>query len=75
MRLGEGYVIANSTFSWWGAYLSRSSNPLIIAPRPWFSKVESPRDLIPDSWLTIETIQSENRFKDFEGDGDGYLLS
>ena len=75
MRLGEGYVIANSTFSWWGAYLSRSSNPLIIAPQPWFSKVESPRDLIPGSWLSIETIQSENRFKDSEGDGDGYLLS
>ncbi len=66
MRLGEGYVIANSTFSWWGAYLSKSSKPMIIAPKPWFSKVESPKDLIPESWITIETVQSENNFKNFE---------
>jgi glycosyltransferase involved in cell wall biosynthesis len=68
MRLGEGYVIANSTFSWWGAYLSRSNNPLIIAPKPWFSGVESPKYLIPESWITVETVPSENNFKNFERD-------
>lgn len=67
MRLGQGYVIANSTFSWWGAYLSKSINPLVIAPSPWFSKVESPKDLIPDSWMTIETIPGEQSFENFEG--------
>ena len=67
MRLGHGYVIANSTFSWWGAYLSKSIEPLVIAPSPWFSKVESPEALIPDTWMTIETIPSEQSFKNFEG--------
>jgi glycosyltransferase involved in cell wall biosynthesis len=67
MRLGKGYVIANSTFSWWGAYLSKSRNPLVIAPTPWFSAIESPKDLIPDSWTTIETVQSERNFKNIDG--------
>jgi hypothetical protein len=63
MRLGKGYVIANSTFSWWGAYLSRADNPQIFAPKPWFSEIESPKDLVPDSWTRIETQRSENSFK------------
>jgi hypothetical protein len=63
MRLGKGYVIANSTFSWWGAYLSRSENPKIFAPEPWFSEIESPKDLVPKSWTRIETLRSENFFK------------
>jgi hypothetical protein len=63
MRLGKGYVIANSTFSWWGAYLSRSDNPQIFAPKPWFSEIDSPKDLLPESWTCIETQRSENSFK------------
>jgi glycosyltransferase involved in cell wall biosynthesis len=66
MRLGKGYVIANSTFSWWGAYLSKFDNPRIFAPKPWFSDIESPKDLVPESWISIETLKSENRFKNNE---------
>jgi hypothetical protein len=67
MRLGKGYVIANSTFSWWGAYLSRADSPKIFAPKPWFSEIESPKDLLPESWTRIETLSSENSFKKNEG--------
>lgn len=66
MRLGKGYVIANSTFSWWGAYLSKFDNPKIFAPKPWFSEIESPKDLVPESWTCIETLKSENRFRNNE---------
>jgi hypothetical protein len=50
MRLGCAYVIANSTFSWWGAFLSRSDNPLVVAPDPWFTGQDEPPVLIPREW-------------------------
>jgi hypothetical protein len=50
MRFGHGYVIGNSTYSWWGAYLSYNSKPVVIAPSPWFQKIISPRDITPPEW-------------------------
>lgn len=53
MRFGAGYVIANSSFSWWAAFLSHSENPDVIAPFPWFKSLEEPLDLIPKNWTRI----------------------
>jgi hypothetical protein len=53
MRFGAGYVIANSSFSWWAAVLSHSENPGVIAPYPWFKSLEEPLDLIPKNWTRI----------------------
>lgn len=50
MRNGRGYVIGNSTYSWWGAFLSFTPNAKVIAPEPWFRKTSSPQDLIPPHW-------------------------
>jgi hypothetical protein len=55
MRLGKGYVIANSTFSWWGAALSYELKPLVIYPYPWFKSMDSPLDLVPPHWLPVST--------------------
>jgi hypothetical protein len=51
MRLGKGYVIANSSFSWWAAMLSYNSNAQVIAPTPWFIGQNEPVDLIPPNWV------------------------
>jgi len=56
MRLGVGYLIGNSTFSYWAAMLSRAPNPIVVAPNPWFLNAKSPSDLIPSSWLQIDSI-------------------
>ena len=53
MRYGNGYVIGNSTFSWWGAYLSYTREAKIIAPNPWFKNLPTPHLLIPPNWETI----------------------
>ena len=53
MRLGSGYVIGNSTFSWWGAFLSYTNNSPTIAPKPWFIGMDDPNELIPPNWRLI----------------------
>lgn len=53
MRLGSGYVISNSTFSWWGAFLSHHPNPVVISPNPWFSGYDEPAGLVPPNWIRM----------------------
>jgi hypothetical protein len=55
MRLGCGYVIANSTFSWWAAFLRKNEDAEVIAPTPWFSGMPEPVDLIPANWQRIDS--------------------
>jgi len=54
MRLGSGYVIGNSSFSWWGAYLSHTISAPTVAPDPWFIGMKQPNELIPPNWITIQ---------------------
>ena len=48
-EIHDGAIIANSTFSWWGAYLSSSSS--VIYPLRWFSNTTP--DLFPEQWMGI----------------------
>ena len=54
MRLGHAYIIGNSTFSWWGAFLSKVADAPTIAPIPWFTGLQEPVDLIPPNWKRLE---------------------
>lgn len=47
-------IIANSSFSWWAAWLNQNNNKCIIAPKKWFaiSSLDT-KDLIPKSWITL----------------------
>jgi hypothetical protein len=46
------HIIANSSFSWWGAWLSENAGKKVIAPRNWFRTLEN-KDIIPNGWLTL----------------------
>lgn len=59
MSLCRGYVIANSSFSWWAAFLSESTNARVVAPSPWFTGLPEPTDLIPFNWSRVEGFLSK----------------
>jgi len=52
MRYGSAYVIANSSFSWWGATLSHTNNSRVVAPDKWFAGMQDPQELLPSNWMT-----------------------
>ena len=55
MRLGKNYIIANSTFSWWAAFSSTSTDTHVVAPSPWFKGMKSPNELVPGNWIKVDS--------------------
>lgn len=53
LRRANGYVISNSTFSWWAANLSHTKNPAVVCPDPWFKEMPEPKELIPKNWIRM----------------------
>jgi hypothetical protein len=49
-------IIANSSFSWWGAWLNRNEEKMVIAPKKWYKHTEMNNNashIIPNGWITI----------------------
>lgn len=47
-------IIANSSFSWWGAWLNQNSRKIVIAPETWLFDGKSHGDIYPDGWIRLQ---------------------
>lgn len=46
-------IIANSSFSWWGAWLNPNENKIVVAPKKWINGKKMP-DILLDKWITVK---------------------
>lgn len=56
MSAAKHNIIANSTYSWWGAWLNNNPNKIIIAPEYWFnpkSNLANVNHIIPAEWIKL----------------------
>lgn len=53
MSLCRHHITANSSFSWWGAWLSTGTDKIVVAPKNWFRKSINTKDLVPSNWYQI----------------------
>jgi hypothetical protein len=54
MSLCQHHIIANSSFSWWGAWLNPSIDKIVIAPSQWVLSDFDTSDIVPSSWVKLD---------------------
>ena len=53
MRHAGAFVIANSSLSWWGAWLNPKIDKIVVAPHRWFAANYDSSDIVPSSWTQM----------------------
>lgn len=53
MSLCKHHIIANSSFSWWGAWLNPNKTKIVVAPKSWFVNGNDAKDLTPLEWTKL----------------------
>lgn len=62
ISLCNHHILPNSTFSWWGAWLSRNPEKKIFTPYPWFDRPKSDRnvrEIIPSNWIRVNKYDED----------------
>jgi hypothetical protein len=54
MSCCKHHIIANSSFSWWGAWLSNNPKKVVVAPKKWFNNYhKDEQDVVPENWVRV----------------------
>ena len=62
------FIIANSTFSWWGAWLGEKPGSKVIGPQAWFNAPGTSIDMLPARWARVQ-FNPNNAHSQVEEDG------
>lgn len=58
MSLCKHFIIANSAFSWWPAWLSSNENKIVVLPKPWIRETDCP-SIYPNNWLAVSVLSDQ----------------